>query len=246
MKQHEFTERQAAFDPVAVGQQECAAWAAYYRHDWMTFLKSAIGMVRAGFGMSRSHTLLGAWYVLQANRAWAPFPDNDSAAARDYMERFYRLVSESGWGDLDPPRAAALEVEWWRLHRAHQHGGADTDELIDAVDALYSHVYGVPRATMRTAARLRVEAMDLSDQWVRAGRELTDPLLAQERLALVASFTALRDSVERHRPESPSGGTARPTRSRYRRNRWRTARSARWRYRTGRGPARRQSRSGST
>jgi hypothetical protein len=40
--------------------------------------------------------------------------------------------------------------------------------------------------------------MDLSDAWVAAGCDLADPLLAQERLALVASFTALRDAVERH------------------------------------------------
>jgi hypothetical protein len=37
--------------------------------------------------------------------------------------------------------------------------------------------------------------MDLSDAWVAAGCELTDPLLAQERAALVASYTSLRDAV---------------------------------------------------
>jgi hypothetical protein len=51
---------------------------------------------------------------------------------------------------------------------------------------------------MHDAARLRAEAMDLSDAWVAAGRNLDDPLLARERRTLVASFTALRDSVERH------------------------------------------------
>ena len=155
-------------------------------------------MVATGFGMSRARTIGGAWFVLQANRAWAPVPDNDPESAREYMARFYRLVRDSGWGDLDPTRAAALEVEWWRLHRAHQREGADADELLDSLDALYSYVYGVPAATMRAAARLRVEAMDLSDRWVEAGCDLADPLLAQERRALVASYTALRDSVERH------------------------------------------------
>ena len=59
-------------------------------------------MVSAGFGMGRRHTLIGAWYVLQANRAWAPVPDNDPDAARDYMARFYRIVRDSGWGSLHP------------------------------------------------------------------------------------------------------------------------------------------------
>jgi hypothetical protein len=198
VKEQDAQPRRASFDPVRVGQQECAAWAAYYRHEWGTFLRAAIGMVGAGFGMNRRDTLLGAWYVLQANRVWAPVPDNNPQAARDYMRRFYELVRASGWGEFDPAVAAGLEVEWWRLHRAHQHGTAAVDELVDALDALYSHVYGVPRATMRDAARLRAEAMAISDAWVTAGRNMDDPLLAQERLALVASFTALREGVERH------------------------------------------------
>jgi hypothetical protein len=200
------TSRQASFDPVRLGQCECAAWAAYYRHEWASFLRSAVGMVATGFGMSRASTLAGAWYVLQANRAWAPVPDNDPDSARAYMVRFYTVVRDSGWGNLDPTRAAALEVEWWRLHRAHQREGADADALLDSLDALYSYVYDVPPSTLSTpsstspvrhAARLRVEAMDLSDAWVAAGCDLADPLLAQERRALVASYTALRDAVER-------------------------------------------------
>ncbi|HJP99990.1 MAG TPA: hypothetical protein VJ851_00160 [Jatrophihabitans sp.] len=186
-----------SFDPVAVGQAECAAWAAYYRHEWGTFLRSALTMVSAGFGMGRRRTLRGAWFVLQANRAWAPYPDNQPELARSYMRRFYQEVLDSGWGTLDPTRAAELEVEWWRLHRAHQHGEVDRQQLIDALDALYSHVYGVPSGTMLAAATLRVDAMDHSDAWVAAGCDPADPLLAEERRALVASFSALREAVDR-------------------------------------------------
>jgi hypothetical protein len=189
--------RRASFDPVTVGRSECAAWAAYYRHEWIAFLRSAVGMVSAGFLMNRRQTFIGAYCVLQANRAWAPVPDNDPAAARAYMCRFYRIVVASGWGSFDPGRAADLEVEWWRLHRAHQHGQAEVGALIAGLDALYCYVYGLPAGVMRSAARLRVEAMDLSDEWVRAGCGLDDPRLAAERRALVASYTALRDSVER-------------------------------------------------
>jgi hypothetical protein len=199
MKQAAAAHRRETFDPVTIGQRECAAWAAYYRHDWAGFLRAAVGMVAAGFGMNRRGTLVGAWYVLQANRAWAPVPDNDADAARRYMRRFYRLVRDSGWGEFDPTRAAELEVEWWRLHRAHQYGHSDVSPLVDALDALYSYVYDVPPSTMCEAARLRAEAMELSDQWVKAGHNIADPLLARERRCLIASFTALRDGVERHR-----------------------------------------------
>jgi hypothetical protein len=186
-----------SFDPVAVGQAECAAWAAYYRHEWGTFLRSALTMVSAGFGMGRLRTVRGAWFVLQANRAWAPYPDNRPELARAYMRRFYQLVLESGWAGVDPVLAAELEVDWWRAHREHQHGKADRQELVDALDALYAHVYAVPPGTMRTAAELRAAAMDYSDAWVRAGCDLSDPLLAEERRTLVASFSALREAVDR-------------------------------------------------
>ncbi|HEU5271946.1 MAG TPA: hypothetical protein VFU36_18635 [Jatrophihabitans sp.] len=185
------------FDPVAVGRAECAAWAAYYRREWSTFLRAALAMVSAGFGMDRLRTVRGAWNVLQANRAWAPYPDNDPAAARACMRRFYQLLLDSGWGPLDPVRAAELEVEWWRVHRSRQHGTVTLDELVGALDALYCEVYAVPAGTMLPAARLRAEAMDLSDAWVRGGKDLADPLLAAERRALIASFSALRDAVDR-------------------------------------------------
>ena len=187
-----------SFDPVLIGRRECDAWATYYRREWVPFLRAAIGMVDAGFGMGRRRTLLGAWYVLRANQVWAPYPDNDPDAAREHMRRFYALVFADGHPHLDPVRAAKLEVEWWRVHRMRQHADEVTeDELTSALIDLYAYVYQVPGTTVRAAARLRVEAMDSSDRWVAAGCDLADPLLAQERRLLVASYAALRDAIDR-------------------------------------------------
>jgi hypothetical protein len=189
-----------SFDAVAVGQRETDAWAAYYRHEWTSFLRASVAMVAAGFGMGRRDTLVGAWLVLRANQAWAPFPDNDPRRARELMRRFYALLAADGALDLDldPSRAAALEVEWWRVHREHQHDGdVTTDDLVGALVDLYSYVYAAAPGAVRPAAEWRVEAMDLSDRWVQAGCSRTDPLLAAERRALVASYSALLDAVSR-------------------------------------------------
>jgi len=184
------------FDPVRVGNLETDAWAAYYRREWRTFLRAAVGMVGAGFGMSRLRTVQGAWYVLRANQKWAPYPDNDPDAARDQMRRFYALVMDQSDLRLDPVRAAELEVEWWRLHREHQHHtGVEERALVQALVDLYAYVYGAEPDDVRPAAAERVEAMDLSDAWVEAGCDLDDPLLAREREALVTSYTALRAAV---------------------------------------------------
>jgi hypothetical protein len=186
------------FDPVTLGNREADAWASYYRHEWRQFLAAAVGMVGIGFGMGRVKTVIGAFHVLRANQLWAPYPDNDPDGARASMRRFYALVAADHQLDLDPARASELEVEWWRLHREHQHD-PDVEEsaLVRALIDLYSYVYATDPEPMRPAAAARVEAMDLSDAWVKAGCDLDDPLLAQERRALVASYTALRAAVGR-------------------------------------------------
>jgi hypothetical protein len=187
------------FDPVVVGNRETDAWVAYYRHEWRAFLVAAVGMVGAGFGLGPTRTLLGAWHVLRANQLWAPYPDNDPDGARASMRRFYTLVERRHRLGIDPARAAALEVAWWHLHRAHQHDPeVPRADLVAALVALYAYVYSAPPASMEAAADLRVEAMDLSDRWVAGGCALDDPLVAEERRTLVASHTALRDAVDRH------------------------------------------------
>jgi len=185
------------FDPVRLGGLETGAWAAYYRHEWGKCLRAFVGMVSVGFGMSRRRTLIGAWYILFANQAWAPYPQNDPDAARDYMRRFYAVVNDDGALVLDPERASQLEVDWWRLHRLHQReNAASTSALIDSLVALYSYVYTVDPESVRPAAEHRVQAMNLSDDSVEAGARADDPLLRRERLELVAGYTALRRAVE--------------------------------------------------
>ena len=183
------------FDPVRLGHQETTAWASYYRHDWFTFLRAAVGMVRTGFGTDPVRTVVGAYHVLRANQLWAPYPDNDADGARASMRRFYALVNRHLGLSLDPVRASELEVEWWRVHRAHQGGQESFEALVEALVAVYAYVYGAEPAELRRAAELRAEAMDVSDAWVAAGRDPDDPQLARERALLVRSYAALLAAI---------------------------------------------------
>jgi deazaflavin-dependent oxidoreductase (nitroreductase family) len=185
-----------SFDPVRLGTREADAWVAYYRHDWQALLSASLALVDEGFGMGRARTVLGAWYVLRANQRWSPYPDNDPAAARAYMRRFYALVRKDGGLTIDPVEASRREVDWWRIHRIHQReDGISEAELTASVARLYSYVYSVPEAAAREAARLRVEAMRLSDEWVDAGCDLNSAILTAERSTLVDSYRALRAAV---------------------------------------------------
>ncbi len=186
-----------SFDPRAVGALESRAWETYYRRKWAAFLLASVGLVRAAFRMSWPRTLVGAWLVLRANQVWAPFPDNDPDRARSLMRRFYQLLRKSEGLDLDPVRAARLEVEWWRAHRENQHGADAGEELVAALTDLYAYTYGADAGSVTPAAALRAEAMDVSDRWVAAGCDPEDPLLAEERTLLIRSYASLLAAVHR-------------------------------------------------
>jgi hypothetical protein len=187
-----------SFDPRRVGSLECRAWETYYRRKWAAFLVASVGLVRAAFRMSWPRTVVGAWLVLRANMVWAPFPDNDPDKARALMRRFYQLLRKSEPSTaFEPTRAAELEVEWWRVHREHQHAGDSSEGLIVALGDLYAYTYSADPAEVREAARLRAEAMDVSDRWVEAGSDPSNPLLVEERALLVRSYAALLGAVHR-------------------------------------------------
>jgi hypothetical protein len=186
-----------SFDPRKVGGLECRAWETYYRRKWAAFLVASVGLVRSAFRMSWPRTLVGAWLVLRANMVWAPFPDNDPAKARALMRRFYQLLRKSDQASFDPTRASELEVEWWRVHREHQHAGDSVEGLVKALQDLYAYTYQADQASVREAAALRAEAMDVSDRWVEAGSDPANPLLAEERALLVRSYAALLAAVHR-------------------------------------------------
>jgi hypothetical protein len=185
-----------SFDPRRVGGLETTAWVAYYRRDWLRFLRAAVGLTRHTFGLPWPQTLYGAWLVLRANQQWAP-QDNDPPGARRTMQRFYALVGRHYHETYDAAVAADLEVEWWRVHREHQHGepGRDEEPLINSLSALYAYVYGVSKDDVRRAAEQRALAMRHSDRWVAEGCDLASPLIAEERAALIRSYAALLAAV---------------------------------------------------
>jgi hypothetical protein len=181
-----------------VGSLECAAWVAYYRRDWLTFVRSGVRVSRHVFGLSWKATIQCSWLILRANQLWAPFPNNDPERSRRMMERFYRIVQRLYDEPFDPATAADLEVQWWRVHRDSQHSSSANagPGLADALARLYSHVYGVPEQSVRTAAEQRALAMHYSDRWIREGCQLDSTLIEQERAALVRSYAALLTAVE--------------------------------------------------
>jgi len=181
-----------------VAEVESALWVAYYRREWLAFLRSAVFLMRRVFGLPWRSTVTGSWFLLRATRLWAPSSDNDPVAARRAMERFYSLLKQHNDVLFDPAEAARLEVEWWHVHREHQRNNPDIDEqaLVDALAALYAYAFGVPDAAVRLAAEQRALAIRYCDQWVRAGCDLKSSLIAHKRAALVRSYVGLLAALQ--------------------------------------------------
>ena len=187
-----------SFDPFDIAELEYRMWVGYYLRRWTQVLSAMISLLRLGFGMDVVLILRGTWLMMRAVRLWAPFPDNDPDGAQAYMCELYALVRRRFGEPADPARAAALELDWWRVHRERQYMADPTersDELVESVIRLYSYLFGETEAAVRPAAVHRVEAMDLSDQWVREGCPPDSSLLSHERAALVRAYAALLAAV---------------------------------------------------
>jgi hypothetical protein len=108
------------------------------------------------------------------------------------MARFYALLLLTHGEPADPARAGRLEVDWWAAHREHQYAeGSDDGPLVAALARLYAHLYGTDEMAVRPAAQHRARAMDISDRWVLAGRDLRSSLIAQVRDELIRCYAAL-------------------------------------------------------
>ena len=182
------------FDPRKVAHYEKENYVSYYQKDWLKLLRVSIGLVKESFALSIWQAIYGAYLVARAEIAFAPFPQNDVARAEAYMRRFYQFIKDIHREDFDVSRAAKLEVNWWIVHRK-LFGNAENQELVEAVENLYTETYGIELTKVREAARLRVMGMFYSDLWVNAGKPENSPLLVQEEEALFQSYTALKELV---------------------------------------------------
>jgi hypothetical protein len=182
-----------SFDPARVGSVEQEAWAAYYYREWARLLQLMLQMIQGQFGLSPAQSLEAAYFATQAQVVWA---DRGAAGgeAEDLMRQFYALVREPAGGRYDVDRAAALEVNWWAVHR-NRAQYPDSAALARALAELYAEVYRLPVEAALPAGEHRARAMDLSDQWIREGKVRDSGLLAMVRSELVDGYQALQDAL---------------------------------------------------
>ena len=182
------------FDPKKIAHYEKENYVAYYQKAWLKLLRVSVGLVKESFGLSWPQAAYGAYLVARAEIAFAPFPENDVPKAEAYMTRFYRFIASVHRLDINPQRAAKVEVNWWSVHR-RLFGNAQNEELVQAITDLYAAAYDVEPAVLTDAARLRAQGMLYSDLWVNGGKPFPSPLLEQEEDALYRGYAALKEAL---------------------------------------------------
>jgi len=182
------------FDPRKLAYYEKENYVAYYQKDWLKLLRVSIGLVKESFGLSLWQAMYAAYLVARAEIAFAPFPENDIPKAEAYMRRFYQFIKNIHREDFDVTRSAALEVNWWSVHRK-LFGNAENQELIETLRNLYAEAYNVEPAKVEEAASLRAKGMLYSDLWVNTGKLANSPLLAQEEETLYQSYLSLKKAI---------------------------------------------------
>jgi hypothetical protein len=190
--------RLSAFSPEQLASLEQAAWEAYYYRQWPRLFWLMLRVMRDQFGLSWAQALYAASLNTQAQLIFARQGDQ-GGAAEAAMRRFYTLVREPLGAGYDPDRAAAAELRWWVVHR-RRHDYPDSSELVKAMTALYAEVYGLPEAAVEAAARGRVRAVEVSDQWLDQQQPAGSPLLRQVRAELLTGYTALKEALQRRTP----------------------------------------------
>jgi hypothetical protein len=149
------------YNPDRVAYFEAAGWRAYYDRAWLKLLRLIVSLCQEQFRIPFPMSLLAAYYVTRASIAWVPL-DHDENVVRHFYEKFYRLARQYSGLRFDPPRVAALELQYNDVHR-RLSGKPDKTEFIETMVDLHSAIFGLTPEQARESAELRVLANNTVD-----------------------------------------------------------------------------------
>jgi len=144
------------FNPDRVAHFEATGWRAYYDRRWLKLLRLIVSLYQEQFHIPFPQSLLAAYYVTRAAKAWAPV-DHEVAVVNRYYEQFYTMARRYSGLQFDPAWVAQLETRYNDVHR-QLVGKPDKAEFVETMVALHSALFGVSAAQARASAELRVAA----------------------------------------------------------------------------------------
>jgi hypothetical protein len=150
------------FDPERVAYFEAAGWRAYYDHKWLKMVVLLIQLFQEQFRIPFLMSLLAAYYATRASIAWVPI-DHDERKVLAYLEKFYRLARRYSGLTYNVSRVAALELQYFEVHR-RLAGKPEKDEFLQTLIDLHSAIFGLPAERVLESAEWRLRAAKTVDQ----------------------------------------------------------------------------------
>lgn len=149
------------FDPDRVAYFEASGWRAYYDHKWLRMLGLIVGLCQEQFHIPFPVSLLAAYYTTRASVAWVPV-DHDEQKVLAFLEKFYRLARHYSNLKFDPVHVAALELQYFDVHR-RLAGEADKSKFVQTLIDLHSAIFDLSPEQVRASAEWRVQAASTVD-----------------------------------------------------------------------------------
>ena len=150
------------FEPDRVAYFEAAGWRAYYDHKWLKMLQLIIALGQEQFNIPFPMSWVAAYYTIRASILWVPV-NHDERKVLASLEKFYRLARRYSGLKFDPVRVAALELQYFDVHR-RLVGQSDKSEFLQTLIDLHSAIFGLSPDQVRKSAEWRLMAADKVDE----------------------------------------------------------------------------------
>jgi len=141
------------FDPERVAYFEANGWRAYYDRKWLKMLRLIVGLCQEQFRIPFPISLLGAYYTTRASLAWVPVDHNEQKVL-SVLEKFYRLARGYSSLKFDPAQVAALELQYFDVHR-QLVDQADKSKFVQALVDLHAAIFSLSPEQVRESAEWR-------------------------------------------------------------------------------------------
>jgi hypothetical protein len=140
---------------------EAAGWRAYYDHKWLRMLRLIVGLCQEQFHIPFPMSLLAGYYTTRASAAWVPV-DHDEQRVLRYLEKFYQVARRYSGLTFDPSRVAALELQYFDVHR-RLAGNPEKEEFLQTLIDLHSAIFGILPEQAKESAEWRLLAATTVD-----------------------------------------------------------------------------------
>jgi hypothetical protein len=189
-----------SFDPDEVARLETAMWRSYYDRRRLPLFGQLVALLQGQFQLQPLRALTLAGLAARAAAVFQVGAGHDHyRRALPYLEGYYRAIRAVSDVPFDPERAAALELEWWIVHReAELHPPGDLEH---ALADLAAELYQVPAERLGTHASRRAEAMTIRDHASRRAVGVLEDDWARIEAVLWVAWKALADEVRTVREE---------------------------------------------